>query len=573
MDTKKTEEVQVEKKVNFFTSMSFKAMLLVMAAVMIASVASYFILIPKMKTVLSENTENQMISLTDSYSVIVNNASESGAIDYDGYKAMLQSAGIKGISSSYVLYIVDAEGTMLYHPTAEKVGNKVENEVISGVVAGLKAGKVPQGVQFASYVFKGATKYASYTILKDSSIMVISADEVEVFATVNEVQSFFIGASALILVLMCVFAYVATRVMFQPLSRISILLENTAKFNFVKDPRNAKIRNRKDEIGKIARDVHEMRTSLRDMVANIEDVNVRITGNITELKDISSAINNKCMDNSATTQELAAGMQETSATTEVIMNNIIQMQSNSGDILHMAKNGESLSGEVKGRAAELKGTTNNAIGRTNELYEDVKSKTGIAIEKSKAVEKINELTNAIMSISSQTSLLALNASIEAARAGEAGRGFAVVATEIGNLASQTSTTVGDIKDIVGEVNSAVQSMAESLQGAIEFLEKVVLSDYDQFAQISVQYDTDAGVFEDNMKEIEGAVVRLNETIEMVVQSLNSISITVNESTVGVTDIAEKTSDVVGQTAKNNDLVDSCVVTVEKLQKISAMFNV
>ncbi len=65
----------------------------------------------------------------------------------------------------------------------------------------------------------------------------------------------------------------------------------------------------------------------------------------------------------------------------------------------------------------------------------MKEKSEGAMEQSKAVQKINVLTDNIKDISSQTNLLALNANIEAARAGEAGRGFAVVASEIGTLAS------------------------------------------------------------------------------------------------------------------------------------------
>ena len=102
------------------------------------------------------------------------------------------------------------------------------------------------------------------------------------------------------------------------------------------------------------------------------------------------------------------------------------------------------------RANDLRTKTVEASTKTMTMYNNVKTKAQEAIEGSKAVDKINELTGTIMEISSQTGLLALNASIEAARAGEAGRGFAVVATEIGSLADQTSKAIKDIGTISGE---------------------------------------------------------------------------------------------------------------------------
>ena len=118
------------------------------------------------------------------------------------------------------------------------------------------------------------------------------------------------------------------------------------------------------------------------------------------------------------------------------------------------------------------------------MYNNVKTKAQEAIEGSKAVDKINELTGTIMEISSQTGLLALNASIEAARAGEAGRGFAVVATEIGSLADQTSKAIKDIGTIVDAVNAAVSNMAECLEETTGFLENTVLTEYKEFEQVS-----------------------------------------------------------------------------------------
>ena len=174
-----------------------------------------------------------------------------------------------------------------------------------------------------------------------------------------------------------------------------------------------------------------------------------------------------------------------------------------------------LSADIKVRANELHKQTDVAAKRTREVYENVKLRTKNAIEQSKAVDKINELTDSIMEISSQTNLLALNASIEAARAGEAGKGFAVVASEIGHLANQSSDAVSSINMIMEEIKTAVSSMLESLEQSMEFLENVVLSDYKNFNEVSIQYSKDADSFNNSMMDIESSAEKPREhRIEM-----------------------------------------------------------
>ncbi len=573
---KNEQQVKTNKKgkVSFFRSQAIRVVLLLLVTILATSAICGGIMIPNFKEIILESAENSMVSMEKAYADVMNGAIEDGTLvsyGYDAYDDILGEAGIEGISSSYA-YCVGADGIMLYHPTAGKVGVAVENAVISQVVKDIAAGNVPEGINVASYDFKGTMKYAVYTVLDDMSILVISADEDEILADVKNVQDIMNLGVYASLIIMGIVGFVFAKIIFRPLGTLTGIINDTAEFNFRQNPAMTKVCKRKDEIGMIARAISEMRESLRGMVGDIESVSDQITGNVNELQAISNEINSKCTDNGATTEELAAGMQETSATTETINNNIGQMQTGAGEILRMSQAGEDLSEEVKKRAVELKQTTLEAAAKTTKLYESVKERTEKAIEESKAVDKINELTGAIMAISSQTSLLALNASIEAARAGEAGRGFAVVATEIGNLAGQTSETVGSINAIVTEVNQAVESLAEALQDTIEFLEKVVLKDYDQFAAVGEQYDSDANVFAQSMTDIEDSINTLADTIAEIAEALNGINATVNEATIGVTDIADKTTDVVEQTVQNNELVEDCIGSVEKLHAIAAMFT-
>ncbi len=378
--------------------------------------------------------------------------------------------------------------------------------------------------------------------------------------------------SAAVGVACLVAAYFVSSLIVKPIKQLTEIIERTASFNFKSTGAGAdKLKGRGDETGVMARAVSGMRSNLKNMVKNIDMASLKIDGNVNKLQDVTNVVNSMCTDNSATTEELAAGMEQTAATAESIYANIGYMQTGAKDIIKLSEAGDEMSDEVMRRADSLKDKTMEAARRTQETYDSVRLRSDGAIRDSKAVNKINELTDTIMSISSQTSLLALNASIEAARAGEAGKGFAVVAMEIGKLADQTSQAVGDINNIVGEVNSAVSNMTACIEETAYFLEETVLKDYQDFSDVSEQYSRDAGHFKESMGDINTSINNLADSIRKISDALSGINNTVGESTIGVTDIAEKTTDMVSKTSQTNGLVEESLMCVEQLKLIVSEF--
>lgn len=556
-----------EQKVSFIHSISAKIMLLTVLAVVMSVLIVAFRAETGSKKVVGDVSSDYILSMAEMGAEIVNNLPQEA--DAGTYETALADISMEGIDSSYA-YLVDTDGTMLYHPTADKIGQPVENTVVLGVVAELAKGQVPVN-ETVTYDFKGVTKYAAYAITANQQIVVVTADEDEIMKPLNQMVNKIILLSFGILAAAIILAYVVSQFICRPIQQLTTIIVDTAQLDFRSNPNGAKLRSRRDETGEMANAVHVMRRNLRSMIGDIDTASNQITQNVDGLQEITTTVDHMCSDNSATSQQLAAGMEETAATTVTINENIEVIKTGADDINSMATEGARTSEEIMKRANDLRTKTVEASTKTMTMYNNVKTKAQEAIEGSKAVDKINELTGTIMEISSQTGLLALNASIEAARAGEAGRGFAVVATEIGSLADQTSKAIKDIGTIVEAVNTAVSNMAECLEETTGFLENTVLTEYKEFEQVSEQYQEDADTFKTSMNDVSDAMAGLANSIDAIAQALGGINSTVGESSIGVSDIAEKTSDMVEKTGTTHDMVEECYTYVEKLREIVSQF--
>ena len=468
-------------------------------------------------------------------------------------------------------FLTDASGSIMHHKNVD------EGTVITDLDSSLKKGAdflAEDGNQGKTleYTYKNVDKKLAFYNLDNGMKLVLTAPVSEIYSEAYGLAKMIILAMIVAFILSAVIGIVMGTGLTKPIRQLTSVIEQTAALEFRPTEAGAKLRKQKDEIGDMATKIHDMRKKLRAMMENLQQTQQVLetnTGNLNQLMKQNSAY---AEDNSAATQELAAGMEETSANAAHIVENVGIMRESSDNIQRLAEDGEKNSGQIQERAGEMERISTESRHKTDQMYAVMKQKTDAAVEQAKSVQKINALTDNIKQISSQTNLLALNANIEAARAGEAGRGFAVVASEIGDLATQTLDTVSTIDEIVGEVNSSVSNMTECLTTIMEFLEQTVLGDYEHFAQVGEQYHADADTFQQIMQQTKEAVDALEQHIGEISSTVSEINSMVEQSTDGISGIAEKSGSTQNLVTEGYDKLQECTQSVNVIRDFVAQFH-
>lgn len=520
---------------------------------------------------LNENINVYMIS----YIIPLFGADGStiGVVGMDiDFSAITDQVAATTIYDTGYAFLTSASGSIMYHNTQEYGTNLAELDSSLSDITSFVSDDGQQG-EMKSYTLGGVSKQMLYYNLDNGMKFILTAPKEEIYAEAFSLIKMIGVAVVLAIAISGVVGIIVGSSISKPIRQLTHIISQTTQLDFTATLEGAKLRRQKDEIGMMAREVHKMRGILRDMVTNISQAEGTIRGNVTMLDHIMKDNSVRAEDNSAATQEMAAGMQEASANTDQIAESINEVKHNSENIYQLAKTGEENSQEVLDRADNMESVSRASSEKTNRIYDVMKQKTEQAIEQSKAVARINELTGDIKKISSQTNLLALNANIEAARAGEAGRGFAVVASEIGTLASQTLQTVENINVIVDEVNTAVSSMTECIGAMMEFLESTVLGDYTLFKESGSQYRTDAAEFIGVMGKVRLAIEELDGYIAGIATAVDDINHTVTQSSNGINDIAVKSAETESTTAEGYAKLQESRESVDALRQIVERFQI
>ena len=316
-----------------------------------------------------------------------------------------------------------------------------------------------------------------------------------------------------------------------------------------------------DEIGQLSSGINAFIEQLQGIMIKLRSGSQGMNVQVNSINENIATSESSASDVSATMQQMSAGMKEISATLDTIAEGSRDMMDSVQGMKDLAKEGVDVTEVIKQNAQVIRQDAMISKDNTLRLIDENKKSLEVAVENSRSVDKINELTNEILGISSQTNLLALNASIEAARAGEAGRGFAVVADEIRDLAERSKNTANNIQQISGLVTEAVEELAENANGMLLFIDGTVIADYDKLVDVANQYYADADKLDSMMDVIEGKSVELENNITSINEGIDGINTAVEESAQGITMVADNTSSLV-------DMLGSIRADAESNREIS-----
>ncbi len=547
-ETKATAKEKVgilNDKIGFFHSMKFKFVLFLVIALTAVIIVNFMALVPGFRKILISNTENY---LTDSAVLTGYGLDRELALstwdevmDTDALTKVVGKVSVKGLDSSYC-YLVSADGTMLYHPTADKIGQPVENDAVKSLIAGLEKGQHPDPAVI-KYVFHGTMKYAAYYIGENSDfIVIVSADEQEFLAGINSFAKQGIAYSVITLLIFMVIGFVMITWFISPIVRLSRRVYRLADMDFRADEKLALLGKRRDETGSMARALTHMRQEMTEVVNGItaqSKVLFEASHNMSESASHTTASVN---DVEKAISEIAQGAtsqaQETQTATEnvILMGNMIEETNTEIEELRSSANGMRSSAEkaldILKQLNEVNNQTKDAI-RT--IYEQTNTTNASAL-------KIKEATDIITDIAEETNLLSLNASIEAARAGEQGRGFAVVASQIQKLAEQSNESARQIGDIINQLMADSEKSVDTMKDV-----KVVIDKQDEYVANT----------EESFHEVNDGIQKSIEGIRTIADRTEQL----DQARVKVVDVVQNLTAIAEENAAGTEETSASVVEV------------
>lgn len=310
---------------------------------------------------------------------------------------------------------------------------------------------------------------------------------------------------------------------------------------------------------------------IKNMMHTLAGSSERIDTVVGEVLGRTKTSNKSAKDLHTLLESMSAAIQKVAYSASDINQNVSNVNLDVNGMVQECGEITKYSSAMKMRASEMEQTAQMDTEVISTKASDILVVLNEAIENSKNVELVNSLTKDILSISSTTNLIALNASVEASRAGEAGRGFAVVASEIRQLADSCAETATRIQEVNSVVTNVVYNLSGHAQELVNYLNETILTEFQMFVCAGQQYKEDAAYIQKNMDEFHNKSQRLKHSMAEIAASIGRITAAIDEGAGGLNGVATSTRSLAGNLADITSRMDVNKEIVEELRRQTEIF--
>ena len=543
----KQNEKNTGRGISAFHSIGVKIVLLVITAVVGVVVMLCAVLTIEIKDQYNGIVLNYMKDVAEAHGaemeLALHDMEEEGrTATPDFWEELVGEIQINGMDSSYA-YVVDSQGIMNFHPTADRIGTKVENVVVTELVSQIQLGTLSSYHDAIQYVYQGEDKYASYYITEDEQyILVVTADETDAMAGAVEITMLCSKLGLAALVVFAIVALVMSWIIIRPIQKLNSIIMEIAALNFQENEVLKKLGHRKDETGTMGAAIEHLRIQLSEVIGGIIESGRSIQNASGEVDNKVQAITSTIEQVNNAVQEVAYGAGSQADETQKATDNVVLM----GDMIAESAEEMGLLGEHSRQMLEA----SNEAARTLEVLAQINENASQAINiiyeqtntTNESAMKIREAIELITSIAEETNLLSLNATIEAARAGEQGRGFAVVAGQIQKLAEQSNESAKQIEEVINELIMDSQKAVQTM---------------DEVKEVMGEQNKNVGQTRECFAQVQEGIGKTMDSINVIADKMNQI----DEARGNVVDVVSNLTAIAEENAASTEETSASVAEV------------
>ncbi len=454
-------------------------------------------------------------------------------------KDTIYGMSLNGLEHTDQYLIQTTNNNYVFTPDGEE--DLVGQELAYDVHKSVSENAASEGEAIFEYKENGSNRILAYKYLPQYGLaMLVSDSESEIMATATSVSATVLISSIIILIILVGITIFVASIIGKEITSVSKIIEDIGTLDLTKAQQLKKYTARSDEIGMIAKATETLSDAISNSVRSLRERSGALSSDSATLSANSHDTLESVSQVDKAVQEIATGATSQSSETVAASEAIVEIGSMVEDTKEQAETLKESAESMRVSSDEVKSILKN-LGdiniKTKESVDEIYNQTN---ETNNSAQKIQEATDLISSIATQTNLLSLNASIEAARAGEAGKGFAVVAQEIGALAEQSASSANQIEQIIQSLVSNSQKAVETMDSVKEVIDQQ--TEYvDKTAEIFSGVDNEITASLEGISLITDKIERLDETRKRVVDTVQNLTAIAEENAASTQETSASTT--------------------------------